>query len=215
MLRELNSRQFVLFLETLTGIESLMPDPYYIGGGVHISGQGDFLKIHCRLQLAPQAPGLPARECPALLHRCLAAGMERCHRVLGQGDDPAGGERATHLQPHRRVLDGGARSTRTTGRGCRTLTHRTPTARCSTCTTTRPLVTTATSTTRTSRSTSPGRRPSPWNSATPTVVPLRTEPVHRPRGRRGHRVGDLAGLVPPGVTGRRVAVDDAVEHLRR
>jgi len=46
MLRELNSRQFVLFLETLTGIESLLPDPYFIGGGVHISGTGDFLKIH-------------------------------------------------------------------------------------------------------------------------------------------------------------------------
>jgi hypothetical protein len=38
MLREMNSRQFVLFLETLTGIESLIPDPYFIGGGVHISG---------------------------------------------------------------------------------------------------------------------------------------------------------------------------------
>jgi hypothetical protein len=46
MLREMNSRQFVLFLETLTGIESLLPDPYFIGGGVHISGTGDFLKIH-------------------------------------------------------------------------------------------------------------------------------------------------------------------------
>jgi Rps23 Pro-64 3,4-dihydroxylase Tpa1-like proline 4-hydroxylase len=45
MLRELNSRQFVLFLETLTGIESLIPDPYFIGGGVYVSGQGDFLKI--------------------------------------------------------------------------------------------------------------------------------------------------------------------------
>ena len=46
MLREFNSRQFVLFLETLTGIECLIPDPYFIGGGVHISGLGDFLKIH-------------------------------------------------------------------------------------------------------------------------------------------------------------------------
>lgn len=46
MLRELNSRQFLLFLETLTGIESLIPDPYFIGGGVHISGTGDFLNVH-------------------------------------------------------------------------------------------------------------------------------------------------------------------------
>ena len=42
----MNSRQFVLFLETLTGIENLLPDPYFTGGGVHISGEGDFLKIH-------------------------------------------------------------------------------------------------------------------------------------------------------------------------
>ncbi len=46
MLREMNSRQFVLFLETLTGIDNLIPDPYFIGGGVHISGTGDFLKVH-------------------------------------------------------------------------------------------------------------------------------------------------------------------------
>jgi hypothetical protein len=46
MLRELNSRQFVLFLETLTGIDNLLPDPYFIGGGVHLSGTGDFLKVH-------------------------------------------------------------------------------------------------------------------------------------------------------------------------
>jgi hypothetical protein len=46
MLREMNSRQFVLFIETLTGIEGLLPDPYFIGGGVHISGTGDFLNIH-------------------------------------------------------------------------------------------------------------------------------------------------------------------------
>lgn len=46
MLRELNSRQFLLFLETLTGIPSLLPDPYLIGGGAHMSTTGDFLKIH-------------------------------------------------------------------------------------------------------------------------------------------------------------------------
>jgi hypothetical protein len=46
MLREFNSRQFLLFLETLTGIDNLLPDPYFIGGGVHLSGRGDFLKIH-------------------------------------------------------------------------------------------------------------------------------------------------------------------------
>jgi hypothetical protein len=46
MLREFNSRQFTLFLETLTGIQCLLPDPYFIGGGAHMSTTGDFLKIH-------------------------------------------------------------------------------------------------------------------------------------------------------------------------
>ena len=46
MLRELNSRQFLLFVETLTGIDNLLPDPYFIGGGPHLAGRGDFLNIH-------------------------------------------------------------------------------------------------------------------------------------------------------------------------
>jgi len=46
MLREFNARQFILFLETLTGIDNLLPDPYFTAGGVHLSGAGDFLNIH-------------------------------------------------------------------------------------------------------------------------------------------------------------------------
>ena len=44
--REFNSRQFLLFLETLTGIENLIPDPYFLGGGIHSSKKGGFLNIH-------------------------------------------------------------------------------------------------------------------------------------------------------------------------
>lgn len=40
------SRQFLLFLETLTGIEGLIPDPYYIGGGAMTAGRGDKLDMH-------------------------------------------------------------------------------------------------------------------------------------------------------------------------
>jgi 2OG-Fe(II) oxygenase superfamily len=40
------SREFILFLEKLTGIDCLIPDPYMIGGGAMMSGNGDFLKIH-------------------------------------------------------------------------------------------------------------------------------------------------------------------------
>src|ERR1043166_5288927 len=44
--QSLNSRSFLLFLETLSGINCLLADPYFIGGGAMVSGHGDFLKVH-------------------------------------------------------------------------------------------------------------------------------------------------------------------------
>jgi hypothetical protein len=45
-LHYLNSAPFVQFLEELTGIKGLIPDPYYEGGGLHQIMPGGFLKIH-------------------------------------------------------------------------------------------------------------------------------------------------------------------------
>lgn len=42
----LNSRPFVLFLEELTGIQGLIPDPYFMGGGIHVVANGGHLDIH-------------------------------------------------------------------------------------------------------------------------------------------------------------------------
>ena len=43
----LNSQPFLEFLQELTGIEeTLMPDPYFIGGGFHEIKPGGFLKLH-------------------------------------------------------------------------------------------------------------------------------------------------------------------------
>ena len=42
----LNSGEMVDFLEKLTGIEHLVPDPHYWGGGLHQIPPGGFLKIH-------------------------------------------------------------------------------------------------------------------------------------------------------------------------
>ena len=41
-----NSRPFVLFLEEMTGIKGLIPDPYYIGAGIHKTLNGGYLNIH-------------------------------------------------------------------------------------------------------------------------------------------------------------------------
>jgi len=43
----LNSEPFLLFLQKLTGIkETLVPDPYFEGGGFHQIKPGGFLKVH-------------------------------------------------------------------------------------------------------------------------------------------------------------------------
>lgn len=46
VLAEFNSGAFVDFMERLTGIEALIPDPHYLGGGLHQIRPGGFLKVH-------------------------------------------------------------------------------------------------------------------------------------------------------------------------
>lgn len=42
----LNSRPFLQFLENMTGIKGLIPDPYYGGGGIHRTNTTGHLDIH-------------------------------------------------------------------------------------------------------------------------------------------------------------------------
>lgn len=42
----LNSKPFLSFLENMTGVEGLIPDPYYSGAGLHQTSQGGHLSIH-------------------------------------------------------------------------------------------------------------------------------------------------------------------------
>jgi Rps23 Pro-64 3,4-dihydroxylase Tpa1-like proline 4-hydroxylase len=46
LLNQFNSAAFVNFLEHLSGIEGLIPDPHYAGGGLHQMERGGFLKVH-------------------------------------------------------------------------------------------------------------------------------------------------------------------------
>ena len=43
---ELNSGSFLGFLERLSGIPALLPDPYLQGGGLHETHRGGFLRVH-------------------------------------------------------------------------------------------------------------------------------------------------------------------------
>lgn len=46
VMRHLTGAAFLQFLETLTGIKGLIPDPYYEGGGLHEIQRGGHLKVH-------------------------------------------------------------------------------------------------------------------------------------------------------------------------
>jgi hypothetical protein len=46
LLAELNGQAFLGFLEEMTGIQGLVSDPYYLGGGLHESRRGGYLGVH-------------------------------------------------------------------------------------------------------------------------------------------------------------------------
>jgi hypothetical protein len=50
----LNGFAMLLFLEAMTGIEGLIPDPYFGGGGLHQIEPGGFLKIHADFNVHPK-----------------------------------------------------------------------------------------------------------------------------------------------------------------
>jgi Rps23 Pro-64 3,4-dihydroxylase Tpa1-like proline 4-hydroxylase len=46
LIQYLNSQEMLTFLEKLTGIEGLVPDPYLAGGGLHELRDGGYLGVH-------------------------------------------------------------------------------------------------------------------------------------------------------------------------
>lgn len=46
-----NSRPFILFLEEMTGIQGLIPDPFFAGAGIHRVENGGHLDIHADFNL--------------------------------------------------------------------------------------------------------------------------------------------------------------------
>jgi hypothetical protein len=60
LLGELNSGVFIDFLERLTGIEGLVPDPGFVGGGLHQIERGGHLKVHADFNRHPRT-GLERR----------------------------------------------------------------------------------------------------------------------------------------------------------
>lgn len=53
LLQQFNSPAALRFLERLTGIKSLVPDPYFVGGGLHQIEREGYLKIHADFNMHP------------------------------------------------------------------------------------------------------------------------------------------------------------------
>jgi hypothetical protein len=51
---DLNSGTFIDFVETVTGIPRLIPDPHFFGGGLHQVERGGYLKVHADFSRNPR-----------------------------------------------------------------------------------------------------------------------------------------------------------------
>jgi hypothetical protein len=99
VLRQFNAQVFVEFLETLTGITGLIPDPHLLGGGLHQIPRGGDPQGARGLRPAPPVEGRPSTQRPAPSQRGLARRLWRPPPAVGPGDDPYRGERGPHRQP--------------------------------------------------------------------------------------------------------------------
>lgn len=54
LLWQLNSSPFLCWLEYVTGIEGLLPDPMFNGAGVHITDRGGLLRVHADFNKHPK-----------------------------------------------------------------------------------------------------------------------------------------------------------------
>jgi hypothetical protein len=54
LLGQLNSGVFVAFLEALSGVQGLVPDPHLLGGGLHQVERGGLLKVHVDFNRHPR-----------------------------------------------------------------------------------------------------------------------------------------------------------------
>ena len=54
LLGQFNSATFVNFLEDLTGITGLIPDPHFFGGGLHTIERGGYLRVHADFNHYPR-----------------------------------------------------------------------------------------------------------------------------------------------------------------
>lgn len=100
-MHELNSGVFIRFLEKLTGIGHLLPDPHLLGGGLHLIRRGGHLGIHADFNWHP---GLKAHRRLNLLIYLNPDWQPEYHGELELWDTTAS-ERRVSVEPlHNRAV---------------------------------------------------------------------------------------------------------------
>ena len=90
----MNSFEMLLWLEALTGIEGLIPDPYFGGGGLHQIEPGGFLKIHADFNVHPKLKLDRRLNMLDLPEQRLARRVRRPSRALGSRHDARAARRS-------------------------------------------------------------------------------------------------------------------------
>jgi hypothetical protein len=82
LVQELSAPPFLDFLQALTGIDALIPDPYLEGGGLHMSGPGATLTPHTDFHVYTRFGPLPAPRRPVVSQRWMGVARRRRARAL-------------------------------------------------------------------------------------------------------------------------------------
>lgn len=87
MIHELNSAPFLRFLEQVTGIERLLPDPYLEGAGLHCSGPGGVLAPHTDFHIYPRLQLFRRINILVYLNPEWDEGLGGCLELYRKGDE--------------------------------------------------------------------------------------------------------------------------------
>ena len=102
---QMNGGPFVRFLEKLTGVDHLLPDPHLFGGGMHLTKQGGLLGIHADFNWHKKLEAHRRLNLLLYLTPGLAPRIRRRAGTVGYDRHATRAQSGTDVQPRGGVLD--------------------------------------------------------------------------------------------------------------